>query len=108
MAGKLAWRVREGAVREKGRKRHLARQPTSTQETGDHAQMPGAVRREIRAIRRKSDYLKPSLQKVEGNTCGKTSVTGASPCGGMDGARRNPPRPGAMPSQGIQGDGRDA
>src|SRR5260370_34404608 len=34
VAVKVAWRVREGAAREKGRKWHLARQPTSTQETG--------------------------------------------------------------------------
>ena len=65
MAGKLAWRVREGAVREKGRKWHLARQPTSTQETGGRAQAYGAVRREIRAIWRKLDCLNPSLQKVQ-------------------------------------------
>jgi len=57
-----------GAAREKGQKWHLARQPTSTQKTGDHAQMPGVVRREIRTIRRKSDYLKPSLQQVESDT----------------------------------------
>ena len=31
VAVKAAWRVREGAAREKGRKWHLARQPTSTQ-----------------------------------------------------------------------------
>ena len=65
MAGKLAWRVREGAAREKGRKRHLARQPTSTQKTGGRAQVYGAVRREIRATWRRSDYLKPSLQKMQ-------------------------------------------
>ena len=64
MAGKLAWRVREGAVREKGRKWHLARQPTSTQKTSGRAQMSGAAHREIRVTRRKSDYLNPSLQKV--------------------------------------------
>jgi hypothetical protein len=50
VAGKLAWRVREGAVREKGRKWYLARQPTSTQETGSRAQAYGAACREIRAI----------------------------------------------------------
>src|SRR5436190_20373597 len=46
VAVKAAWRVREGAVREKGRKWHLARQPTSTQETGGRAQAYGAARRE--------------------------------------------------------------
>src|SRR5271165_653887 len=64
VAGKLAWRVREGAVREKGHKWYLARQPTSTQETGDRARAYGAVRRGIRAIWRKLDCLKPSLRKV--------------------------------------------
>ena len=44
MAGKLAWRVREGAAREKGRKWHLARQPTSTQESNGRAQAYGAAR----------------------------------------------------------------
>jgi hypothetical protein len=38
------------------------------QKTGGHAQMSGVVRREIRTIRRKSDYLKPSLQQVESDT----------------------------------------
>ena len=41
VAGKLAWRVREGAVREKGKrasKWHLARQPTSAQESSGRAQ----------------------------------------------------------------------
>ena len=65
MAGKLAWRVREGAVREKGRKWHLARQPTSTQKTGGRAQVYGVVCREIRATWRKPDYLNPSLQKMQ-------------------------------------------
>ena len=41
MAGKLAWRVREGAVREKGRKWYLARQPTSTQESSGRAHALG-------------------------------------------------------------------
>ncbi len=55
-----------GGCREKGQPkgRYLAWQPTSTQKTGDRAQVYGAVRREIRVTRRKSDYLKPSLQKV--------------------------------------------
>src|SRR5207248_2004626 len=46
VAVKAAWRVREGAVREKGRKWHLARQPTSTQKTGSRAQASGAACRE--------------------------------------------------------------
>ena len=68
VAGKLAWRVREGAAREKGLKWHLARQPTSTQETGGRAQASGAAHREIRVIWRKSHYLNPSLQKAKGTT----------------------------------------
>ena len=64
MAGKLAWRVREGAVREKGRKWYLARQPTSTQKTGDRAQVSGTVCRGVRVIWRKPDCLNPSLQKA--------------------------------------------
>ena len=35
------------------------------QKTGGRAQVSGVARREIRAIGRKSDYLKPSLQKVQ-------------------------------------------
>jgi hypothetical protein len=36
-----------------------------------HAQAYGVACREIRAIRRKSDYLKPSLQKAEYGACRK-------------------------------------
>jgi hypothetical protein len=70
VAVKAAWRVREGAVREKDQPkgRHLARQPTSTQETGGRAQVSGAARREIRVIWRKPDCLNPSLQKVKIST----------------------------------------
>ena len=38
---------------------------TACQKTGDRAQVYGAVRREIRVTRRRSDYLKPSLQKMQ-------------------------------------------
>src|ERR1035438_6124417 len=55
VAVKAAWRVREGAAREKGRKWHLARQPTSTQETGSRAHVSGAACPGTRAIRRKLD-----------------------------------------------------
>ncbi len=68
MAGKLAWRVREGAAREKGRKWHLARQPTSTQKTGGHAQAYGVRCRGIRVIWLRLDCIKPNLQKVQGST----------------------------------------
>jgi hypothetical protein len=35
------------------------------QETGDRAQVSGAVRREVRVIWQRPDCLKPSLQKVQ-------------------------------------------
>ena len=71
--------------------------------------MSGAVRWEIRVIRRKSDYLNPSLQKVQCSPAGKTSVTGAGPCGGMIDERAVILRgAGAMSCQDIQGDGKDA
>jgi hypothetical protein len=38
---------------------------TACQKTGDRAQVYGAVRREIRVTWRRSDYLKPSLQKMQ-------------------------------------------
>ena len=63
VAVKAAWRVREGAVREKGRKWHLARQPTSTQESNGRAQAYGTARYGTRVIWRKLDCLNPSLQK---------------------------------------------
>jgi hypothetical protein len=71
-----------GGCREKDQPkgRHLAWQPTSTQETGGRAQAYGAVRRGIRAIGRKLDCLKPSLKKVQRAPAGKTPVTGAGPC----------------------------
>ena len=65
MAGKLAWRVREGAAREKGRKWHLARQPTSTQETGGRAQAYGTVRCGTRVIWLKLDCLNTNLQQAK-------------------------------------------
>ena len=109
VAGKLAWRVREGAAREKGRKWHLARQPTSTQKTGDRAQASGAVHREIRVIWRKSDYLNPSLQKVQFDARRKDACNRRRPLR-RDGALLAAilRGAGAMPCQGIQGDGRDA
>jgi hypothetical protein len=109
VAVKAAWRVREGAAREKGQKWLLARQPTSTQKTGSRAQASRAVFREARAIWRKLNCLNPSLQKVQADTRRK------------DVRYRRRPLPqdsdvpvailrgaGAMPSQGIEGDERDA
>ena len=37
----------------------------------EHAQAYGMACREIRTIRRKSDYLKPSLQKAKYGACRK-------------------------------------
>ena len=68
---KVAWRVREGAVREKGRNGTspgslpLPRKPAAV------AEAYGAVCREIRAIWRKPDCLKPSLQKARIRACRK-------------------------------------
>jgi hypothetical protein len=62
---KVAWRVREGAAREKGQKWHLARQPTSTQETGDRAQVSGAAYREIRVIWRNCAAKRPVVSPIE-------------------------------------------
>ena len=59
MAGKLAWRVREGAVREKGRKWYLARQPTSTQKSNGCAQVYGAARCGTRVIWLKAGLPEP-------------------------------------------------
>src|SRR5215472_1893001 len=55
VAVKAAWRVREGAAREKGQKWHLARQPTSTQETGSRCRgvrggVPGGPRDTAKTI----------------------------------------------------------
>jgi hypothetical protein len=79
------------------------------QETGGRAQVSGTVRQAIRVIRRKPDCLNPSLQKAQVNARRKDTCN-----------RRRPLRrderslaailrgAGAMPCQGIQGDGRDA
>jgi len=79
------------------------------QETGGRAQVSGAAHREIRVIWRKPDCLNPSLQKAQVNARRKDACN-----------RRRPLRrdkrslaailrgAGAMPCQGIQGDGRDA
>ena len=84
MAGKLAWRVREGAAREKGRKWHLARQPTSTQETGGRVQAYGTVRREDPRDMAKARLPEPQFPEGANEPpAGKTPETGASPCGMM-------------------------
>ena len=78
-------------------------------ETGGRAQAYGAVRRGIRAIWRKLDCLKPSLQKVQRAPAGKTPVTGADPCREVSEVLAVILRgAGAMPCRGIEGDERDA
>ena len=74
------------------------------QETGGRAQAYGAARREIRVIWLKLDCLNPNLQKVQMTPAGKTPETGAGPCGAMT-VRAQSSGAGAMPSEGIQGDG---
>jgi hypothetical protein len=78
------------------------------QETGGRAQVSGAVRREIRVIWRKPDCLNPSLQKAQVNACRKDACNRCRPCGAMSGRAPQSSGAGAMPSEGIQGDGRDA
>ena len=83
VAGKLARRVREGAAREKGQKWHLARQPTSTQESSGRAQAHEAERCGTRAIWLKLNCLNPNLQKVQIATLRKAPETGVTSCIGM-------------------------
>ena len=109
MAGKLAWRVREGAAREKGRNGTSSGSLPLPRKPASRAQASGAACREIRAIWRKPDCLNPSLQKAQDDARRKDTCN-----------RRRPLRrdamslaailrgAGAMPCQGIQGDGRDA
>jgi hypothetical protein len=78
------------------------------QKTSGRAQASGAVHREVRVIWRKSDYLKPSLQKAEFSACRKDACNRCRPCGMMSSSTPQSSGAGAMPSEGIQGDGRDA
>jgi hypothetical protein len=78
------------------------------QETGGRAQVSGAARREIRVIWRKPDCLNPSLQKAQVNARRKDACNRCRPCGAMSGRAPQSSGAGAMPSEGIQGDGRDA
>ena len=83
MAGKLAWRVREGAAGKRTSPKLVPRLAAYlTQETGGHAQAYGMRCRGIRAIWRRLDCINPNLQKVQtGTPTGKTPVTGAGPYG---------------------------
>src|ERR1035441_9730664 len=79
------------------------------QKTGDRAQVSGAVRREIRVIWRKPDCLNPSLQKVQVNARRKDACNRRRPLRRDDRTLAAILRgAGAMPCQGIEGDGRDA
>jgi Domain of unknown function (DUF222) len=79
------------------------------QKTGGRAQASGAVRRGIRAIWRKLDCLKPSLQKVKCATCRKDAWNRyRSLRRGVCGPAVILWGAGAMPCPGIEGDVRDA
>jgi hypothetical protein len=79
------------------------------QETGGRAQVSGAAYREIRVIWRKPDCLNPSLQKVQVNARRKDACNRRRPLRRDDRTLAAILRgAGAMPCQGIQGDGRDA
>src|SRR5580704_14005400 len=79
------------------------------QETGGCAQVHGASRREIRVIRRKPDCLNPSLQKVKRSARRKGTCNRRRPLRRDDRPRAAILRgAGAMPSEGIKGDGKDA
>jgi len=78
-------------------------------QTGDRAQAYGTGCREIRAIRRKLDCLKPSLQKAQDNARRKDAWNRRRP---LPQGARGPAAilrgAGAMPCPGIEGDERDA
>ena|SRR5712691_13240934 len=79
------------------------------QETGSHVQAHGMACRGVRGIWRRTDFLKPSLQKVQPDTHRKGACYRCRPL------RRSLSESaailrgaGAMPSEGIEGGGRDA
>ena len=71
--------------------------------------MHGALRREARVIWRKPDCLKPSLQKAQFLARRKCTRSRRRPlrCD-VTGRAATLRGAGAMPSEGIKGDGRDA
>ena len=79
------------------------------QKTGSRAQAYGTAGREIRTMRRKSDYLNPSLQKVQFDARRKDARNRCRPLRRDSEWRAAILRgAGAMSCQDIQGDGRDA
>ncbi|WP_328457143.1 ISAs1 family transposase [Streptomyces sp. NBC_00386] len=74
------------------------------QETGDRAQVPGAVRRGTRAVWRKLDCLNPNLQRQQFTATGTAPETGARRDRGRIGSPWSTFAAGAMPNEGIEGD----
>jgi hypothetical protein len=74
------------------------------QETGDRAQVPGAVRRGTRAVWRKLDCLNPNLQRQQFTATGTAPETGARRDRGRTGSPWSTFAAGAMPNEGIEGD----
>jgi hypothetical protein len=77
---------------------------TACQETGDRAQVPGAVRRGTRAVWRKLDCLNPNLQRQQLTATGTAPETGARRDRGRTGSPWSTFAAGAMPNEGIEGD----
>ncbi|WP_406117920.1 ISAs1 family transposase [Streptomyces sp. NBC_00989] len=74
------------------------------QETGDRAQVPGAVRWGTRAVWRKLDCLNPNLQRQQFTATGTAPETGARRDRGRTGSPWSTFAAGAMPNEGIEGD----
>jgi hypothetical protein len=82
---------------------------TACQKSDGQAQVSGLGRRGTRVIWRKLDCLKPSLQTTERlASAGKTPETGAMLCDDIPLVSTQPSERGALPSEGNQGDERDA
>ncbi|MFF0011355.1 ISAs1 family transposase [Streptomyces sp. NPDC005374] len=74
------------------------------QETGDRAQVPGAVRRGTRAVWRRLDSLNPNLQRQQFTATGTAPETGARRDRGRTGSPWSTFAAGAMPNEGIEGE----
>jgi len=78
------------------------------QETSGRAQALGAGYWGTRVIRRRLDCLKPNLQKMKVHIRRKDVRYRRRPCDGEEDRPSQPLGPGAMPSEGIEGDEWDA
>jgi hypothetical protein len=72
--------------------------------TRGRVQVSGTVLWGARVIRRKLDCLNPNLQKMEVHIRRKDAWNRRRPCDGLMKAPSQPSGPGAMPSEGIEGD----